>query len=95
MVAWCLILSLLLVPGTLAQEPERKLPNRTSQRIAIAKDDYEKSKKDIAKILKLAKELETEIDENREFVVDLGSVRKVETIEKLARHIKNRMKRFQ
>jgi hypothetical protein len=95
MVAWGLILCLFLLPEALAQEPDPKLPNRSSQRLAIAKEDYEKSKKDIAEILRLAQQLETEIEENREFVVDLGSVRKVETVEKLARRIKNRMKRFQ
>ena len=63
--------------------------------MAILKEDFERSKKDIAEILRLAKELQEEVEKNEEFVIDLRSIRKAERIERLGRNIKNRMKRLQ
>ena len=63
--------------------------------MAILKADFERSKKDIAEILQLAKELQEEVEKNEEFVIDLRSVRKAERIERLSRNVKNRMKRLQ
>jgi hypothetical protein len=62
--------------------------------MAIVKADDEKSKEDVREILELAEELKSDLDENDEFVVDLRSLRRAERIEKLAKDIKNRMRRL-
>ena len=95
MLAWALIF-LLLAPAAMPQRPkEPRLPSGKSRNLAILKADFERSKKDIAEILQLAKELQEEVEKNEEFVIDLRSVRKAERIERLGRNVKNRMKRLQ
>ena len=95
MLAWALVF-LLLTPAALGQKPkEPRLPGGKSRNLAILKADFERSKKDIAEILRLAKELQEEVEKNEEFVIDLRSVRKTERLERLSRNVKNRMKRLQ
>ena len=62
--------------------------------MAIVKADHEKSQEDVREILELAEELKNDLDRNDEFVVDIRSLRRAERIEKLAKDIKNRMKRL-
>ena len=95
MLTWALVF-LLVAPVALPQWPkEPRLPSGKSRNLAILKADFERSKKDIAEILQLAKELQEEVEKNEEFVIDLRSIRKAERIERLSRNIKNRMKRLQ
>jgi len=89
------LILLLLLPAVPQKQSEPKLPTGKSRNLAILKHDYEKSTKDVAEIIRLAQELQSEIEENQQFVVSVGSLRKAEKIEKLARSIKNRFKRVQ
>ena len=91
------LVTLFLLLQVSAQEPDpaRRLPDGRSQNLAILQSDYEKSKEDIAQLIALAHELEEDIEKNREFVLDVRSLRKVEKIEDLAGKIKSRMKRAQ
>jgi len=91
------LVTLFLLLQVSAQEPTpvRRLPDGRSQNLAILQSDYEKSKEDIAQLIALAHELEEDIEKNREFVLDVRSLRKVEKIEDLAGKIKSRMKRVQ
>lgn len=91
------LVTLFLLLQVSAQEPApvRRLPDGRSQNLAILQSDYEKSKEDIAQLIALAHELEEDIEKNREFVLDVRSLRKVEKIEDLAGKIKSRMKRVQ
>ena len=90
-------LTVLLLLQTLPQQepPEARLPSGKSRTLAILQRDYKKSKKDVAEIIKLAQELQAEIQRNEEFVVDVDSIRKAEKIEKLSKNIKNRFRRLQ
>lgn len=88
-----LFAALLLIQAVPAQKDVR-LPNGKSRTMAIVKADHEKSKEDVREILELAEELKSDFDANDEFVVDLRSLRRAERIEKLAKDIKNRMKRL-
>ena len=56
--------------------------------------DHFKSQEDVREIFELAEELKNDLDTNDEFVVDIRSLRRAERIEKLAKDIKNRMKRL-
>ena len=73
---------------------ENSIETRQQREQAILKADYEQSVKDVAEIIRLAQELEQELEKNQEYVVDLRSIRKAERVEKLAKNVKNRMKRF-
>jgi hypothetical protein len=73
---------------------ESSIETRQQREQAILKADYEQSVKDVAEIIRLAQELEQELEKNQEYVVDLRSIRKAERVEKLAKNVKNRMKRF-
>ena len=69
------------------------LPSGKSQRREILKADYEKSKSEAADLLDLAQQLKTDLDKNDQHVLDLRTLKKAEEIERLARRIKERMKR--
>jgi len=60
----------------------------------LLKADHAKSLEDAAKLVKLAEELKSEIEKNDRHVLALSALRKTEEIEKIARRIRGRMKRF-
>ena len=70
-----------------------KLPSGKSQRDEILKDDHRKSLEDIARLIELGNQLETELKRNDYAVVSIPSIRKAEQIEKLARRIRRRLNR--
>ncbi len=71
-----------------------KLPNGKSQTEAIIKDDYEKSLKDAGQLIELAEQLKIDLEKNERHVVSVGTIRKTEEIEKIAKRIRSRLKRF-
>ena len=92
---WGIALLLLAPLFGQREEPEPRMPDGSSRRLMILKSDAKKSKEDVAKLIRLARKLRDEIDRNEYHVVDLGSLRKTEEIEKLAKRIQGRMKRVQ
>ena len=92
MAYWVLVL-ILLSPLSLYAPQGPGLKTRQQQRNAILKEDHEKSLKNVAEILTLAKQLEEELDKNKEHIIDIRT-RKAERIEDLARNVKNRMRRM-
>lgn len=76
------------------EPPEARLPNGKSQHDEIAKADYKKNVEDAAELLKLATELKDGLDRESAYVVSVKSIKKTEDIEKLARNIRGRLKRF-
>lgn len=98
----CLIFLALLLVFAIAsaqqrgvQEPlDTKLPSGKSQREEILRADHEKSLKDIAELVKLAETLQIELEKNDRHVVSVSSLDKLEDIEKLAKRIRSRLKRF-
>jgi hypothetical protein len=86
--------------GAIAQQPniqeplDTKLPSGKSQREEILKADHERSLKDAAELVKLSEELQIELEKNDRHVLSVASIKKVEDIEKLAKRIKGRLKRF-
>lgn len=78
----------------LAPSADVKLPNGKSQREEILKADYEKTLKDAAELVQLSQALQEDIEKDTRHVLSLTSLRKTEEIEKLARRIRSRMRRF-
>ena len=76
-------------------EPEEtRLPNGKLQREEILKADYEKSLEDSRELSKLADELKADLEKNDRYVLSIPTIKKTEEIEKLAKRIRGRMKRF-
>src|SRR5947209_4254525 len=102
--------ALLILPGVCfaasAQEPrateqnEDPTPNKTRlpsgklQSDAIAQADYESGLDDAHKLAKLAEDLSAEMEKNDRFVVSMSVIKKTEEIEKLAKRIRTRLKRY-
>jgi hypothetical protein len=86
-----------LAPAVLAQfrkeEPVR-LPNGKSQQEAILKAEYEKALQESGELLELAENLKIELEKNQRHVLSVASLRKTEEIEKLAKRIRSRLRRF-
>ncbi len=80
-----------VTPGTNA---DVKLPNGKSQREEILKADYDKTLKDAAQLVELAQALQQEIEKDDRHVLSISSLKKTDEIEKLAKRIRSRMRRF-
>lgn len=98
-----ILLTLCLLPTAPAQnnnvtfrstQNDTRLPNGKSRTIAIVKNDFEKTKRDIAETIRLAEAFQKQLENDTEFVVDLRSVRRAEKIERLGRRIRKRLIRL-
>lgn len=77
------------------REPEEvRLPSGSLQKDEILKEEHRKSLDDAAKLLQLAEELKIELEKNDHHVLSIASIKKTEEIEKLAKRIRSRLKRF-
>lgn len=71
-----------------------KLPNGKSQNEEILKVEYQKSVEDAAQLVMLSQSLQKEIDTDGRHVLSIASIKKTEEIEKIAKRIRGRMRRF-
>ncbi len=74
------------------KDDDTRLPNGKSQKDAISKQAHEDALKDVESLIHLAEDLRDELKHSGEYVVAVSSVRKTEEIEKLARHIRGKLK---
>jgi hypothetical protein len=74
-------------------EPVR-LPNGKLQQDEILKEEHEKSIKDAAQLIDLAESLKQELEKDDTHVLSISSLKKTEEIEKIAKRIRTRLKRF-
>ena len=70
-----------------------RLPNGKSQRDEILKAEYQKSIEDARELSKLSDELKTELEKNDRNVLSIATLKKTEEIEKIAKRIRERLKR--
>ncbi|MGH7552767.1 MAG: hypothetical protein ACREMQ_07030 [Longimicrobiales bacterium] len=70
-----------------------RLPNGRTQREEILKADYEKTRQEAAELVKLAEQLQEEIQKNDRHVLSVATLKKAEDIEKLAKRIRSRMRK--
>ena len=73
------------------EEPEQDIPFKPEE---ILKADRKQSLRDTAKLLQLVEALKSELESNDPSVLPVSSVRKAEEIEKLAKKIRSRLKRY-
>ena len=79
-------------PAPVERESDR-LPNGKLRQDEILKAEHEKSVRDAAQLVDLAESLKQELEKNEHFVLSIGSIKKTEEIEKLAKRIRSRMRR--
>jgi hypothetical protein len=95
---------LLLLAGSLAsqlpQDPRSdgesapaRMPNGKLQSEEILKAEHARSLEDVAKLIKIAEELEDELIKNDRHVLSISSLKKAEEIEKLAKKLKGRIRK--
>ncbi|HUS05317.1 MAG TPA: hypothetical protein VMZ52_03420 [Bryobacteraceae bacterium] len=96
-------LFLLLLAVTLApaqsrhpsdQTEEPRLPNGKVQKEEILKAEHKKTLQDVTQLAKLAEELKLELEKNDQHVLSLTSLKQIDTIERLTKRIRSRLKRY-
>jgi flagellar basal body rod protein FlgF len=73
---------------------EDKVRLKRSQIEAMLKADHEKSIEEAGQLVKLSQQLQEELEKSDRHVLSMTAMKKAEEIEKLAKRIRNRMKRF-
>lgn len=73
---------------------EVRLPSGKLQKDEILRAEHEKNLADVADLVKLSEELKVDLEKNTQYVLSVASIKKTEEIEKLARRIRSRMKRY-
>ena len=75
-------------------EDDPKLPNGRSQREEILKTDHRKNIEEAAELAKLAEEVKADLENGDRNVVSVKMIKQTEEIEKLAKSIRGRLKRY-
>jgi hypothetical protein len=73
-------------------DEDTRLPNGKSQRDEIARQQHADALKDVDALVAAAEELRDELKHAGDYIVPVGSLRKTEEIEKLAKKIRGRLK---
>jgi len=83
-------------PPVLPEGPPEdvRLPNGKSQRLEILKADYQKTLEDARELSKLAGELKADLEKNDYNVLSIATLKKTDDIDKLAKRIHERLKRY-
>jgi hypothetical protein len=81
---------------SLPPEPpeDLRLPNGKLQREEILKADYQKTLEDARALSKLADELKADLEKNDYNVLSIGTLKKTDDIDRLAKRIRDRLRRF-
>jgi hypothetical protein len=82
---------------TLPPEPppeDVRLPNGKLQREEILKADYQKTLEDVRALSKLADELKADLEKSDYNVLSVGTLKKTDDINRLAKRIHDRLRRF-
>jgi hypothetical protein len=80
--------------SALTPAPHMNPELRRQQKDALSKQDFKDNVRDAAEIVKLSQGLRASIERNGSFIVDANDIRTAEQIEKLAKNIRGRLKRF-
>jgi len=76
------------------EEAPVRLPNGKLQSEEILKEDYKKNLKDAQDLIDLAESLKTSMEKGEQHVLSLNDLKKTEEIEKLAKRIRSRLRRY-
>ena len=83
----------IVTPQPGESEPPRRLPNGKLQRDEILKADYQKNVADSAELARLAEAIKLDFDKGDRYLLPLDTLKKLDTIDKLTKNIRGRLKR--
>ena len=89
---FCAGLSAVAVPQPRPQDT--RLPSGKLQSDEILKAEHEANIKDAAQLAALAAEVKEDIEKSDRFVVSMATIKKTDEIEKLAKRIRSRLRRY-
>jgi len=75
-------------------ESQVRLPSGKLQQEEILKAEHKKSLKDAAELMELAEQLKIELEKNDRHVLSISALRTAERIERLAKRIRSRLRRY-
>lgn len=81
-------------PGELDPQGNARLVSGRRQRDEILKAEYKKAVAESATLVKLATELNAELEKNSSTVLSVSALKKAEEIEKLAKKIRSRLRQY-
>lgn len=93
-IATLLFTASLVAAQVLPDDHDVKLPSGKSQKEEILKADHEKSLQDAAELMKLSEELKIDLEKNDRHVLSVATLKKLDEIEKIAKRIRGRLKRY-
>lgn len=99
---WPAILVIGIAMALLAQRADDRFPRRREAQGPelkikpedILKEDYKKSLQDAGELVKLAEEIKADLEKNDRHVLSLTTLKKTEEIEKVARRLRTRLRKF-
>lgn len=74
--------------------PPARLPDGRLQSEEILKADHARNLKDADELMRLSEELKLELEKNDRHVLSVGMLKKTEEIERIAKRMRNRLKRY-
>ena len=86
----CILLA--QIPAT-KDAPEVKLPNGKSQKDEIIRVDYERNLRDAGELARLAGDIKDDLEKGDRYLVSLKTLKKLDDVEKLAKDIRQRLRR--
>ena len=90
-----LTVCILLAQNQTSPDPaDVKLPNGKSQREEIIRVDYERNLKDAGDLARLAGEIKDDLEKGDRNLVSLKTLKKLDDAEKLAKDIRQRLRRY-
>jgi len=83
-----------LVPPAPGTTPDVQLPNGKSQHEEILKMEHKKNLEDAAAMAKLAEEVSEDLEKNDRYVMSLKTLKQLDEIERLAKTVRGRLKKY-
>jgi hypothetical protein len=83
-----------LIPPAPGTDTDTRLPNGKSQHAEILKADHKKNLEDAAAMAKLADEVSEDLEKDDRYVMSLKTLKKLEEIERLAKAVRGRLKKY-
>jgi hypothetical protein len=83
-----------LVPSAPGSTTDVQLPNGKSQHEEILKLEHKKNLEDAAAMAKLAEEVSEDLEKNDRYVMSLKTLKQLDEIEKLAKAVRARLKKY-
>ena|SRR5437868_6403553 len=75
------------------EDADVKLPNGKSQKDEIIRVDYEHNLRDAGELARLSEEIKDDLEKGDRYLVSTKTLKKLDDVEKLAKDIRQRMRR--